>query len=164
MYRRNIPAPSKGSKSEQSKKPALSRQQFWLLAWHTLRHWYEGDICLRNVGWFSPDYTALYRRRQLFIATAVRKLNATLLVLVFIADLLRISGGIRLNSKGRRKNKRITWRFPSGQCSDCGLLGYDAWETLWPLRWKQHVPLKRWYPRTRLHGVTTHKPIESTVD
>jgi hypothetical protein len=26
-----------------------------------------------------------------------------------------------LNSKGRRKT---TSRFPSGQCSDCGLLGY----------------------------------------
>jgi len=25
------------------------------------------------------------------------------------------------------------------------------------IHWKQHGPLKRWYPTTTLHGITTHK-------
>jgi hypothetical protein len=30
---------------------------------------------------------------------------------------------------------------------------------MWPLpsRWRQHIPLKHWWPRTRLHGVITKK-------
>jgi hypothetical protein len=67
---------------------------------------------------FTGLHGIISQETKLFIATAVRTLNATLLVLIIIAD-LRISGGIQLNSKGRRK------RFPSGQCSDCGLLGCD---------------------------------------
>jgi hypothetical protein len=41
----------------------------------------EGDMFLRNVGGLSKDYTVLYPRRQLFITTAVRTPNPTLVVL-----------------------------------------------------------------------------------
>jgi hypothetical protein len=39
----------------------------------------EGDRFLRNVGWLSPDYKALFPRRyrQLFITTAIRTSNPT---------------------------------------------------------------------------------------
>lgn len=30
---------------------------------------------------------------------------------------------------------------------------------LCPWRWRQHVPLKYWYPHTRLHGVTAEKTV-----
>jgi hypothetical protein len=30
---------------------------------------------------------------------------------------------------------------------------------LLPWKWRQHVPLKHWYPSTRLHGFTSHKTI-----
>jgi len=29
--------------------------------------------------------------------------------------------------------------------------------SLSPWKWRQHGPLKRWYPTTTSHGVTTHK-------
>lgn len=66
-----------------SKKPTWSRQQsscllsasWWFLAFLHLGHENGGNMFLRNVGWISPDYTALYPRRQLFIDTAVRTLN-----------------------------------------------------------------------------------------
>jgi hypothetical protein len=28
-----------------------------------------------------------------------------------------------------------------------------------PWRWRQHGPLKRWYPTTELHGITTQKTL-----
>jgi hypothetical protein len=31
------------------------------------------------------------------------------------------------------------------------------YSTSQPTRWRQHGPLKRWYPTTTLHGVTTQK-------
>jgi len=33
----------------------------------------------------------------------------------------------------------------------CSVVGYQS------LRWRQHGPLKHWYPTTTLHSVTTQK-------
>jgi len=32
---------------------------------------------------------------------------------------------------------------------------FISWSSRW--RWRQHDPLKHWYPATSLHGVATHK-------
>jgi len=42
----------------------------------------------------------------------------------------------------------------------CPVTTYTASQ---PERWKQHGPLKRWYPTTTLHLVTTQKTSTCTI-
>jgi hypothetical protein len=62
-FRMNISLQSSWSKSKRSKNPTKNSA--------------ANTAVFRNVGWISPDYTAWYARRQIFIGTDVRTLNPT---------------------------------------------------------------------------------------
>jgi hypothetical protein len=34
-----------------------------------------------------------------------------------------------------------------------------SWLTFWPWRWRQYIPLKRWWTYTRVHGITSQKTV-----
>jgi len=60
-------------------------------------------------------------------------------------------------------------KYPCNWASDVRAMTCSTAETLWkdiknqctpcPSRWKQHIPLKRYHPPTRLHGATTRSQI-----
>jgi len=59
--------------------------------------------------------------------------------------------------------RKTAWRYNPGNCEMFPYYGtltdvYSHWQkksfkSSW--KWRQHGPLKRWYPATSLHGVTT---------
>jgi hypothetical protein len=76
---------------------------------------------------------------------------------------LWIQGLDGLNSHGLKPRKCWGREFESRSPHELlspALLRYDA--VLWwsePWRWRQHGPLKLWYPTTTLHGLTTQKTL-----
>jgi hypothetical protein len=63
-FRRNLSLTSSGSKGKPSKKPTWSTQQTEILLDLFFDPESGGGMSLRNIGWLSTDYTALYPRRQ----------------------------------------------------------------------------------------------------
>jgi hypothetical protein len=66
-FRRNISTPSSRSQSKPSKKQTWSGQatnRDYFLLGLLFNPEDGGDICLQNVGWLSPDYTALRISRK----------------------------------------------------------------------------------------------------
>jgi hypothetical protein len=104
-------------------------------------------------------------------------LTLTLFLPMTITVVLVVFGVLSLNSKNIRRRvssleppsheKCEIWSFHGGENSGWGILGCDTmcydriptfqWSMLPPGGWMQHGPLKRWYPTTTLHDVTTQK-------